>query len=106
MTMATMFEKLWNVQKGLCWLCHEPMIPFLRHHPLAASKDHVVPRSKGGVSKQRNYLLAHRDCNSNRRDALPIELSKGYTLRGLRDRAISRVNAVYGKRYRGLPAQP
>lgn len=97
-------HRLWKQQKGLCWLCMEPMIPFLRLHPLAASLDHLMPKSKGGANRIGNYLLAHRDCNSNRRNAVPIELSNGYNLRGVRDRAISKINATYGKRMRGLPS--
>lgn len=94
--------RIWTLQKGLCWICMEPMIPYLRHHPLSASFDHIIPLSKGGYSGERNYLLAHRDCNSARKNELPIELSQGYSLRKFKDRVISKCAALHGKRMRGL----
>jgi len=34
--------------------------------PLGVSRDHLLPRSRGGGSATRNYLLAHRACNGAR----------------------------------------
>lgn len=39
--------------------------------PLSVSRDHLLPKSKGGESSVRNYLLAHRKCNSRRGTQIP-----------------------------------
>lgn len=58
---------LWIKQQGLCWLCMEPMVRFTdKDDPMGVSRDHLRPRSRGGASKSRNYLLAHRKCNTDR----------------------------------------
>lgn len=58
---------LWIEQRGLCWVCGRPMNRFTdATDPLGVSRDHILPRSKGGRSATRNYLLAHRWCNSER----------------------------------------
>lgn len=36
-------------------------------HPLAASLDHIKPRSEGGKHRVKNIRLAHRYCNNSRR---------------------------------------
>ena len=96
--MPTYRERLWKQQKGLCWICHEPMIPFLILHPLAASSDHIVPKAKGGSHKIRNRMLAHRDCNMAKADVPPIDLARGVTLPQLRARVISRLNELHRQR--------
>jgi len=57
----------------ICHLCKLPIPPCATHHshPLHHSKDHVVPRSRGGNGLPYNKWPAHRCCNSFRRD-LPI----------------------------------
>lgn len=58
---------LWIKQRGLCWICGRPMNRFgASDDPLGPSRDHLLPRSRGGRSATCNYLLAHRKCNSNR----------------------------------------
>ena len=51
-------------------ICHLCELPFLRmhHHPLAPSRDHVIPRSHGGTGLRNNILPAHTCCSSFRRD--------------------------------------
>lgn len=50
---------LWKLQKGRCWICGQPLDNFI-------SRDHLHPRSKGGLGKRDNILLAHRRCDSGR----------------------------------------
>lgn len=38
------------------------------------SIDHVIPRSRGGVTTWSNVLLACTDCNARKRDLLPVEV--------------------------------
>lgn len=54
---------LWAIylrDQAVCHLCGEIV------KPRAASRDHVVPVSKGGKTTWENIKLAHRSCNSNR----------------------------------------
>jgi len=59
--LATVFLR----DRGRCHLCGE------RVRWLDASRDHVVPRSRGGATTWQNIRLAHRACNSVRGD-LPL----------------------------------
>jgi 5-methylcytosine-specific restriction endonuclease McrA len=55
---------------GLCGICLEPVdrdLPAL--HPQAATLDHAVPLSKGGLHIPENVQLAHRACNSLKSNA-------------------------------------
>jgi hypothetical protein len=60
------WQQQWDAQGGLCWICLQPMLQNVGPHPLAASADHIVPRSRGGGERWRNKLLAHQDCNGKR----------------------------------------
>jgi 5-methylcytosine-specific restriction endonuclease McrA len=46
--------------KNRCHICH------LKVEPGDASRDHLVPRSKGGSSAKANLALAHKWCNNAR----------------------------------------
>ena len=50
---------LWHKQKGLCALCFTPVLPIGSD----AHVDHIIPITKGGVSEEGNYQLAHGPCN-------------------------------------------
>lgn len=65
-------QKLWKRQRGLCWLCTEPMLEWPRNHPLAWSFDHIQPLNACGANRPGNKLLAHRDCNNVRGHAMVI----------------------------------
>lgn len=54
--------KLWD-RSHICTLCGKE-IKDLR----SASLDHIVPRSAGGRTRERNVRLAHKKCNSSRND--------------------------------------
>lgn len=68
-------NRLWDIQDGVCAHCGYAM-----PHPEALradgrmtcdnapSLDHVIPRSRGGVSALSNLVLAHRRCNEKRGD--------------------------------------
>ena len=62
---STRFRALWLKTDGLCHLCGEPMLN-LAHDPLAATEDHLIPKSKGGSNDRTNIKLAHRKCNHER----------------------------------------
>jgi len=57
-----------------CWLCGKPIdftITDIRN-PLHYSRDHVIPRARGGSSSRENLRLAHRGCNSRRGQQSPV----------------------------------
>lgn len=87
--------KLWKAQKGLCWICLEPLIEGLRPpHPLGTTIDHLIGVGAGGVNKPRNKLLAHADCNQKRGCVSDL----GAKLHVARQRAFARIDIAYRKR--------
>jgi 5-methylcytosine-specific restriction endonuclease McrA len=57
--------------KGICQICGEP-VEYNRgsQDRMAATIDHIVPLSKGGKHQYDNCQLAHRICNSLKRDTI------------------------------------
>jgi len=39
----------------------------LKHNPLYATFEHVVPKERGGKTRQDNIVLAHGSCNHHRK---------------------------------------
>jgi 5-methylcytosine-specific restriction endonuclease McrA len=67
--------RLYLVQRGLCFYCMEPMlmssrIPGKTGHK-GWTREHIVPRSKGGKDGYANLVLAHLNCNARRGNADP-----------------------------------
>lgn len=63
--------RLARIQDFACSICGAEMrFDGPAHHPLRASIDHVVARVRGGKSLN-NRLAAHRQCNSDKSDAMP-----------------------------------
>lgn len=52
--------KLWD-RSHICQLCGREILLFK-----TASLDHIIPRSAGGRTRERNLRLAHKKCNSAR----------------------------------------
>jgi 5-methylcytosine-specific restriction endonuclease McrA len=99
MSTLPLREILWKQQKGLCYLCHEPMIFELRPpHPLGLTVDHIVPRASRGSTKQHNKLLAHLDCNAAKANKQPPMLSRGVKLRDFRTHALGLLNVIHAQR--------
>jgi hypothetical protein len=76
-------RRLLEQQGWLCWLCDLPM------SPEDASRDHIIPLSKGGANRENNIRLAHIRCNTIRGN-IPAEISREYVqakLRGVRKAA-------------------
>lgn len=99
---------LWIQQRGLCWICREPMHRFGVGYPgLQVSRDHLLPAAHGGRSRLANYLLAHRYCNS-KRGAPVLTIAQ---VRQIREQALAELEmseSWIGEfpdsgKYRGLP---
>lgn len=54
-----------NNGQVLCRICHKPIETFSD-----CSADHIVPYSKGGKTTLSNMQLAHKSCNSKKRDKI------------------------------------
>lgn len=53
----------------ICHLCSEPVDMSAGYNEkLAATLDHLLPRSKGGTDEESNLRTSHRHCNSMRQD--------------------------------------
>ena len=53
-----------------CYLCEFPLIKSM------ATVDHVIPLSKGGYSKGKNFEICCLKCNRDKGDKMPEEISK------------------------------
>jgi 5-methylcytosine-specific restriction endonuclease McrA len=77
MTKRNKIHKYLAERDGLvCWICGIPIeekmlmvrCSELGNNSLAASRDHVIPVSKGGGNARSNLRLAHCSCNTRRAD--------------------------------------
>ena len=53
--------------KGRCHYCDQP-VP-----PRQLTMDHVVPLARGGFTEKGNVVPCCKDCNTSKRDLLPLE---------------------------------
>lgn len=61
--------------KFICQICFKPANPFVCHPiPDAATLDHRVPLSRGGLHTRANVQTAHALCNMRKRDKFMHEL--------------------------------
>jgi len=56
--------ELYKRDNGICWKCKRKIT--LEE----ASRDHIIPRSMGGVNHQSNLKLACKKCNANRSNTI------------------------------------
>lgn len=73
-------RRMFKAQDGRCWLCGAPMLLLFNgerlHHPAAATREHVIPRSAGGTDALHNIRLTHRICNQLRGSTVDPEVSR------------------------------
>ena len=58
---------LWARDKGVCVYCKKSL------SKMAVTKDHVMPRSRGGGSGWDNIVVSCRDCNNTKGNRTPEE---------------------------------
>lgn len=63
MQLTVPLDELWRRDGGTCWICGEGC------DRVDATRDHVVPWSRGGRDGWGNLRLAHGWCNQSRDDA-------------------------------------
>ena len=80
--------RLWQVQEGRCFYCHELMHKgnskagrywlATSGAPNRPTLEHIIPRSEGGDTSSDNLVLACASCNSHRRSfaLLPSEYER------------------------------
>ena len=61
-TSETAKDNLWRKQKGKCKYCHRQMTK-KRGRAHSMTIDHVTALSRNGTNRQRNKVLACRQCN-------------------------------------------
>jgi 5-methylcytosine-specific restriction endonuclease McrA len=60
-------EVVYDRNDWICQLCHEPVDKTLHGwHKMAATLDHIIPLTQGGLHCYSNVQLAHRSCNSKK----------------------------------------
>jgi 5-methylcytosine-specific restriction endonuclease McrA len=75
--------KLYRRDKGICALCHTPVLPRV------ASIDHKIAIKNGGIHTWDNVQLTHQNCNS-RKGARPESKLKPHTRTSHKPRTSSR----------------
>lgn len=74
-------EEVYEKDSGICYICGKPcdwndykmvngVTVYGNYYP---SRDHVVPKSRGGKNEWHNIRLAHRICNSLKADSPLVE---------------------------------
>lgn len=58
--------KLFNQQAGICPYCGDKMFLDNKNSGKSATIEHLIPKSKGGPSKEFNYMAACYECNQER----------------------------------------
>lgn len=77
MSKDTSLKHLYKVYKGTCQYCLEK-IPYAK-----ATKDHIYPKSKGGITSSCNLILSCTDCNSKKSNLFPYYNKEGKEVKPL-----------------------
>jgi len=56
-----------KISSGICYYCGKEV------GPKALTMDHVVPLVRGGLSAKSNLVPACKECNTDKKDALPFD---------------------------------
>ncbi len=68
---AKLRRQMAEAQNWRCCYCGCEMVDTQSYHPRYATREHIVPRSKGGAEfDPDNLVVACRSCNTGRGDAM------------------------------------
>ena len=70
--------RLWQAQRGRCYICGREIAPPGRAAADGATTDEIVPLSLGGKRRLGNVALAHLACNARKADRPPTACEKLY----------------------------
>lgn len=68
-------SEVYDFYDGICCFCYEKI-----KHLRDASRDHHLPRSKGGGGGYKNIVLMHKKCNSDLGDQFPKKDAYGHEI--------------------------
>lgn len=78
------------VHSGLaCWWCGRTLAGSRSQSPRAKTREHIVPKSRGGSAKAGNIRAACRQCNTSRGDSMqwiPWIKHGGHRIAGMTER--------------------
>lgn len=74
-TRTSSLRQIFNLYGGVCQYCHKEIKFSL------ATKDHAMPKSKGGVNYDSNIVLACKKCNNKKASRFPFFDIKGEEVR-------------------------
>jgi len=92
--------ELFIAQKGLCFYCLRPMGLSGNNGPTSFTKDHFIPKTKGGKTHG-NIVLAHKLCNNLKGRRHPttdeqVRFSELYRKIDERRKELKKVRGEYG----------
>jgi hypothetical protein len=70
-TRVSSLRQIFNLYGGVCQYCHKDIKFSL------ATKDHLLPKSKGGADYDQNIVLACKKCNNKKASKFPFYDIKG-----------------------------
>lgn len=77
-------RRLGYLQRNRCYLCGRPLLWRHNSHPLEdrwwATVDHILPRSRGGLTEPSNTAMAHKGCNETKEARMPTACEVFYGL--------------------------
>lgn len=65
MQIDDLTQRLYESQKGVCFICEKPIDIQLHEYEI----DHIIPRAEGGKDDDFNKALVHRTCNRQKLDS-------------------------------------
>lgn len=97
MTLAQLMER----DDYKCHICGNKVE--LEH----ASRDHLIPRSRGGTNHHANIALAHKKCNKDKRNKIDPEwlMESPFVWNGTTRKWVVKKRADASKKMRGMPGR-
>lgn len=94
--------EIFLAQRGLCFYCLRPMSLSRNNGAVSYTKDHFIPKIKGGKTNG-NIVLAHKVCNNRKGRRYPtvderVRFSELYRRIAERREEIENIRGEYGRK--------